>query len=75
MIFVFCIPFFSLLKLNIFQPIDEHRMPEKNFVTENNMKNIITALPDLDIADSNTGNGLPEPIVTTASKVLIPHVI
>ena len=50
-------------------------MPEKNFVTENNMKNIITALPDLDIADSNTGNGLPEPIVTTASKVLIPHVI
>jgi hypothetical protein len=48
-------------------------MPENNFVTENNMKNIITALPALDIADS--GNCLTEPIGTTASKVLMPHVI
>jgi len=50
-------------------------MPENNFVTENNMKNIITALPALEIADSNSGNSLPESIGTTSSKVLTPHAI
>jgi hypothetical protein len=50
-------------------------MPENNFVTENNMKNIITALPALDIADHSSGNCLPEPVGTTPSKVLTPHVI
>lgn len=51
-----------------FHPIYQDRMPENNFVTENNMKNIITALPALEIADSNSGNSLPESIGTTPSK-------
>jgi len=50
-------------------------MPENNFVTENNMKNIITALPALDIADPNSGDSVPESIETTPSKVLTPHAI
>jgi hypothetical protein len=48
-------------------------MPDNNFVTENNMKNIITALPALDITDSNSGNSLPDSIETTPSQVLTPH--
>jgi hypothetical protein len=50
-------------------------MSENNFVTENNMKNIITALPALDIADSNSGNSVPDSVGTTPSKVLTSHVI
>jgi hypothetical protein len=45
-------------------------MPENNFVTENNMKNIIATLPSLDIDDSHSGEYLPEPLITTPSKVL-----
>jgi hypothetical protein len=48
-------------------------MPDNNFVTENNMKNIITALPALVIADPNSGNSLPDSVETTPSKVLTPH--
>jgi hypothetical protein len=44
-------------------------MPENNFVTENNMKNIISALPSLHIDDSDSGEYHPEPIITTPSKV------
>jgi hypothetical protein len=44
-------------------------MPENNFVTENNMKNIIATLPSLDIDDSDSGEYLPEPQITTPSKV------
>jgi hypothetical protein len=44
-------------------------MPENNFVTENNMKNIITVLPSLHIDDSDSGEYLPEPIIATPSKV------
>lgn len=50
-------------------------MPENNFVTENNMKNIITALPALDIADPNSENSLPDSIGTTPRKVLTPYAI
>jgi hypothetical protein len=39
------------------------------------MKNIITALPALDIGDSNSGKYLPEPIITTPSKVLASNII
>jgi hypothetical protein len=45
-------------------------MPENNFVTENNMKNIMAAPFSVDIDDSDSGEYLPEPIITTQSKVL-----
>jgi hypothetical protein len=45
-------------------------MPENNFVTENNMKNIIATLPSLDIDGSDSGEYLPEPLITTPNKVL-----
>ncbi|XP_023720197.1 PDZ and LIM domain protein Zasp isoform X8 [Cryptotermes secundus] len=51
-----------------FHPVHQHKMPENNLVTENNMKNIITALPSLHIDDSDSGEYLPEPIITTPSK-------
>jgi hypothetical protein len=44
-------------------------MPENNFVTENNMKNIIATLPSLDIDDSDSRVYLPEPLITTPSQV------
>jgi len=50
-------------------------MPENNFVTENNMKNIITALPALVIADPDSENSDPESIESTPSEVLTPHAI
>jgi len=51
-----------------FHPTYQDRMPENNFVTENNMKNIITTLPALDIADPDSGNSVPESIETTPSE-------
>jgi hypothetical protein len=50
-------------------------MPENNFLTENNMKNIITTFLALDIGDPNSGNGVPDSVETAPSKVLTPHVI
>jgi hypothetical protein len=58
------------LKLNIFQPVHQHSIPENNFVTENNMKNIITVLPELHIDDPDSEKYLPETIISRATKVL-----
>jgi hypothetical protein len=69
------IPFFFLLKFNIFQPVHQHKIPENNFVTENNMKNIITALPAVHIDDSDSEKYLPEPVITSPNKVLTSNII
>lgn len=66
---------FPLLKINIFQPVHQHRIPENNFVTEKNMKNIITALPALHIDDSDSEKYPPEPVISRPNKVLTSNII
>ncbi|XP_021917249.1 PDZ and LIM domain protein Zasp isoform X4 [Zootermopsis nevadensis] len=51
-----------------FHPVHQQRISENNFVTENNMKNIITALPALHIDDSDSEKNLPVPVTTRPNK-------